>query len=340
MKKCLFISKIALEYNIDYYKRKTNKEIIAIVKNNAYGHGIKEVVGIIDNKIKMYGVSSQKEASEVLNYSKKDILILDKIDDYNKLEDNMIITIISKKQLIELIKLDKELRVHLKINISMKRKGVEENEVRECIELIEDSKLKLEGIYTHYSSYKIKRIKKQFARFKNVLKDIDTSNLIIHASSSVSSLILDEDVSDAIRVGIGMYGLRKINKRMNNLKIVGELKCSVDNIYKINNLDRFGYDNRYFGKKGYIVMINMGYGDGLFFNKKIRGYIDNGYIREIGIRNMNNTFFYSQSYIMDNSMIEIYGKNNKLDDLAKKLNISVYRLISLLNKDIEKMIIE
>ena len=52
MDKCICISKNNLEYNLEYYKNNTNKEITAIVKNNAYGHGVKEVSSIIDDKIK------------------------------------------------------------------------------------------------------------------------------------------------------------------------------------------------------------------------------------------------------------------------------------------------
>lgn len=340
MDKCLFISKSALEYNINYYKEKSNKNIIAIVKNNAYGHGIREVVSIIDSKVMMYGVSNEKEAIKVSKYSDKDVLILDKVDCYTRLEKNMIVTIVSRKHLIELIKLNIPIRVHLKINISMKRKGIDKDEVMECISLIKNSKLILEGIYTHYSSYKLKKIKRQFELFKNVLKNIDTKNLLIHASSSVSSLILDEDVTDAIRVGIGMYGLRKITRNMSDLKIASELKCSVKNTYKIKNFNKFGYDNTYIGKRGYILVVNVGYGDGLFYKNRIKGYVNNMYIKEIGVRNMDNMFFYSESYVMENSMIEIYGRINKLDDISKKNHISVYRLISLLNAQINKKIID
>lgn len=341
MDKCLFISKSALEYNINYYLNTTNKGIIAVVKNNAYGHGVKEILSILEEqKIKMYAVSNLKEAREVSKYTNKDILILDKLDDYTKINENMVVSIISKKHLKQLIDTKINLRVHLKVNISMKRKGIEIFEIEECLNLIKNSNLILEGIYTHYSSCKLKPIKREFDLFKTVIDKLDNRDLIIHASSSISSLLLEENVTNTIRVGVGMYGLKKINKVMNPLKIVSELKCESKNSYPIKCFDKFSYHNTYIGKKGYVVMANIGYGDGLFYKEKIKGYIENGYIKEIGVRNMDNMFFYSREYIMENSMIEIYGKNNKIDDLSKRSHIAVCRILALLNQNIDKKIIE
>ena len=341
MDKCLFISKSALEYNIDFYLKKTNKKIIAIIKNNAYGHGVKEVISILENKdITMYGVSNYKEALEVSEYTNRDILILDKLESYLNLKDNMVVTVISKKHLKQLIELNLKIRVHLKINIGLKRKGIDASEIEECIELIKNSKLVLEGVYTHYSSHKIGILKKEFSAFKRVVDKLENKDIYIHASSSISSLVLEENVTNVIRVGVGMYGLKKLDKKMDPLKIVSELKCESKNSYPINCFDKFGYDNRYIGKKGYIVVTNIGYGDGLFYKERIKGYIENAYIKEIGIRNMDNMFFYSRDYIMENSLIEIYGKHNKIDDLSKRTHIAVCRILALLNANIDKKIID
>lgn len=341
MDKCLFISRSALEYNVDFYIKETKKDFIAVIKNNAYGHGYKEVISILENKdIKMYAVSNYSEAKIVSEYTSKDILILDRLDDYLHIKDNMVVTIISKKHLRELIKLDIKLRVHLKINIGMKRKGIEKEELEECLELIESSKLVLEGVYTHYSSHKLKIVKKEFKKFKEVIDKVKDMDILIHASSSISSLVLKENDTNAIRIGVGMYGMKKLDKRMDKLKIVSELKCEVKNSYPIKRGDYLGYHSLYLGKKGYVNVVNLGYGDGLFYKEKIRGYINGIYIEEIGVRNMDNMYFYSSDYIMDNSIIEIYGKNNKIDDFSNKTKYAVCRILALLNENIVKKIID
>ena len=52
-----------LLYNLNFYEEKTNKNIIAIIKDNAYGHGVREVISILDNtNILMYAVANIEEA--------------------------------------------------------------------------------------------------------------------------------------------------------------------------------------------------------------------------------------------------------------------------------------
>ena len=54
-----------LLYNLNFYEEKTNKNIIAIIKDNAYGHGVREVISILDNtNILMYAVANIEEAIE------------------------------------------------------------------------------------------------------------------------------------------------------------------------------------------------------------------------------------------------------------------------------------
>jgi alanine racemase len=87
-------------------------------------------------------------------------------------------------------------------------------------------------------------------------------------------------------------------------------------------------------------MANIGYGDGLFYKEKVIGYVENGYIKEIGNRNMDNIYFYSSEYLLDNSMIEIYGKHNKIDEISKKSKIPVCQILALLNCNIERKLVD
>ena len=52
-----------LLFNLDFYTQKTEKQIIAIIKDNAYGHGFEQVTSILNNtNIKMYAVANIDEA--------------------------------------------------------------------------------------------------------------------------------------------------------------------------------------------------------------------------------------------------------------------------------------
>jgi len=47
-KRLIEINSKNLLFNYGYYEKTTGKEIIAIVKDNAYGHGIKQVIEVLE----------------------------------------------------------------------------------------------------------------------------------------------------------------------------------------------------------------------------------------------------------------------------------------------------
>ena len=72
------INKENLLYNVNYFKKilPLNTLFCAVVKSNAYGHGVKEVIEEINNYVDYYAVTSIKEGVELRNYTKKNILVL------------------------------------------------------------------------------------------------------------------------------------------------------------------------------------------------------------------------------------------------------------------------
>ena len=78
MKAKLHISSENLRYNIEKIKEKIdNKDIIAMVKANAYGAGDKEIVKVLDNLgINNYGVANIEEALRVREVSKDSMILI------------------------------------------------------------------------------------------------------------------------------------------------------------------------------------------------------------------------------------------------------------------------
>jgi len=106
-----------------------NKEIIPVVKANAYGHGVMEVVRfLVEKKINYFAVSLLEEALEIRKEFKDiDILIMGIVqrEQFQMASvNNLTITISNYDQLKELDKLDTYLSVHLKIDTGMNRLGV------------------------------------------------------------------------------------------------------------------------------------------------------------------------------------------------------------------------
>ena len=328
--------------NLNYYKVNTCKQIIAIIKDNAYGHGIEQVISILDTTdILMYAVANIEEAIEASKYTNKDILILDKVTDFSKITNQMIVTIISKNHLLEMSKSIYNFRVHLKINTGMNRKGILPEEFDTCKQLIDNSKnISLEGIYTHYASNKKRNLSQQYNCFKSVVKKMDKKRYIIHASSSVSSLLLKENLTSACRIGIGLYGLNHRYKIMKNVKPVLSLYTYIDKCTPINKNTKIGYNYMFkTPSNGYLILSPLGYGLGYLIRKKYQAFYKEQYLRQMCRVCMDCCIYFSNKPIKENQKIEILGEHILVDTIAKNNKCSPYEIVTLLNKNIKRIVI-
>lgn len=331
-----------LLFNLEFYKKNTCKDIIAIIKDNAYGHGVKQVIEILDNTdIKMFAVANIEEAIEACQYTKKDILILDKVNDFSKITNQMIITIVSKKHLLEMVSSKYNFRVHLKINTGMNRKGIFVDEFDECKEIIDNCQnISLEGIYTHYASNKKSDLNKQYSYFKSVVTKVDKKKYLIHASSSVSSLLLKENLTNACRIGIGLYGLNHRYEIMREVKPVLSLYSYVDKCTPINKNTKVGYDYMFkTPNNGYLILSPIGYGLGYLIRQKYQAFYKEEYLKQMCRVSMDCCIYFSNNPIKEGEKIELIGEHILADNIARNNKCSPYEVVTLLNKNIKRIII-
>ena len=340
--KLIEINSKNLLFNYGFYAKKTCKNIIAVVKDNAYGHGIKQVIEILDQvSVKMYAVANIDEAIEASKYTKKDILILDKVNDFSKITENMIITVISKEHLKQIINSEYNLRLHIKINTGMNRKGILPEEFEECKQLINNnSKLSLEGVYTHYASNKKSNLEKQFQCFKNTIKNLDREKYLLHASSSVSSLFLKENLTNTCRIGIGLYGLNHRYEIMQELKPVLSLYSHVDKCTLTEKNTKVGYNYMFkTPSTGYIILSPMGYGLGYIIRQKYFAFYKGEYLKQMCRVCMDCCIYFSKKPIKEGEKIELLGEHVKVDNIARINKCSPYEIVTLLNKSIKRIVI-
>ena len=128
----ILISRRKLLNNVDYLSSLTSSKICAMVKANAYGHGIKEMVEIIDKKVDYFGVSNENEALEIRQISDSGIIVFGACQDYEVLIKKhisfAIFSYFDAKKVINLAKKTKLLpKIHVCINSGMNRYGVGED---------------------------------------------------------------------------------------------------------------------------------------------------------------------------------------------------------------------
>lgn len=368
-----------LKQNIEEIKNKYNdyKYYIGVVKNNAYGHGIKIVNSLIEGGVNYLAVSSLEEAIEIRKYNREiPVLCLEVIDleyIYDCINNNVTITVESLEYLEELmkIKLDYNVKVHLKLNTGMNRLGMNsKKDVNKCYELITNSKkLKLEGIYTHFATSGVsdKHYDEQLEKFKQLTKDIDLSSIpIVHLGRSLTLVNHDKpDFVNGIRLGIVMFGfsqsikedkslrgkLRELKRQRlikkynisktyleNDLKLntAFKLYSNVMTIKKVKEKEFVGYNANYIvDNDTKIAIIPIGYADGV--TKKYKYVYINNKKYEIVADSMDMLMVKVDNSVKVSDKVEIFGDNITIRQVSNLNGCNSYKVFNMISNRVPRV---
>ena len=213
-KKNIIHNYLALKKNIPFAT-----QIICVVKSNAYGYGLSEVITMLDDVSDMYAVDSLDELKTVRKISKKPVLIFQQLSpesivDAAKLKCDF--SVGSEDYLVLLNKLavahDFKPRVHLEIDAEFGRTGFLPNEL-EGISNKKYPNIIFDSIYSHYSCSTDYPLNKFDRVQDNILNEARTIfkkkgiNVKSHISSTSSTLVHGVKDDNYIRVGAGIYGI-------------------------------------------------------------------------------------------------------------------------------------
>lgn len=194
---------------------------ISVVKADAYGHGMPQMVRrLMQCGIDYFAVANVYEAADIRHMGKGwPILILGPLlpEEYHYLIDYDLIGTVSTVEEAERLndtgmRYGTRLQVHLKVDTGMGRLGVWHENARQLIEIVKNQPyLMLNGIYTHFSSAdsdsKFTQLQRQ--RFLDLLKDVNTDSLLIHADNSASlGSLSGGNPFNAVRVGLLQLGIQ------------------------------------------------------------------------------------------------------------------------------------
>lgn len=218
----LEISKSALLNNVAQIKKYLPKktQFIAVVKSNAYGHGILQVVSQIKSKVDAFAVYDFNDAL-LLRQKKitKPILALGRVLPVQiaaVITNNIEISVSSLDILEAAWKIsgNKKFLIHLCIDTGFGRDGFVVSEMKKVLQLVQGRHIEVKGLYTHFAAadesafnYYTKKQIAELMLWKEALAEIGI-NPMIHASSTAGTFISEfESCFDAVRIGGGIYGL-------------------------------------------------------------------------------------------------------------------------------------
>lgn len=316
------INSEAVSKNVTFLKRKLGAKvrISAVVKANAYGHGIEQMVPLFEKEgIDHFAVFDFEEAMQVKNSIRtdSDIMIMGWIAD-NDIEDSILngfeIYIFNTQRLIKAIekarKLKKKVKIHLEVETGMNRLGLDSESLIKTISIIDQNRdiLEIKGFCTHLAGAEsvsnYKRIIRQLKKYKsllNILEKIMIYPEYKHVANSAAALVYPKSKMDMVRVGIMLYGLwsspetfihythdKKV--KSDPLHRILGWKSSIMSIKGIKEGEFIGYGISYLTQKETrIAIIPVGYAMGYnrSLSNKGRVLINGCRCGVIGMINMN-----------------------------------------------------
>lgn len=359
-----------IKNNINEVRNKVrDKEIIAVVKADAYGHGAIDVAPVLlENGADSLAVAVITEALELRESgidSKIIILGFTPLSFGKEIIENSfeqtVYSLDYAKKLNEIaVEINKIAKVHIKIDTGMGRLGFlpTEDSIKEVYEISKLSNIEIAGIYTHFSTadeedkeytkYQIEKYKK----FIDSLDKLEVYYGIRHLGNSATILDLEEAYYDAVRPGIILYGYYpsdEVNKEGINIKPALTLKSKVVHVKKVEKDSYISYGRAYKTEEEKVIAtLPIGYADGYtraFFNKAkviLRGELAPivGKICMdqcmIDVTHINGVEVLDEVILIGESNGIVYNADN----LARAIDTINYEIICMIGKRVPRVYIE
>ena len=256
-------------------------QLMAVVKDEAYGHGALDVARIaLEESAWGLGLSTLEEAMALREAGiTAPLLLLGERQEAELpwcVEHDLTVCINGPHTVRALARIaaahDKCVPVHLKIHTGMSRFGVRWDEALPLIEqIVAEKSLLLEGVMTHFaqSDETDKTFANlQFSRFNEVLRAMAQRNISVklrHACNSGGFLDLPQAHLDMVRTGILICGISpsSVCRRIPGIEPVMSVKARIAAIQKLKPGEVVGYGMRYTAaSERRIAVLPIGYGDG------------------------------------------------------------------------------
>ncbi|MBU6140290.1 MAG: alanine racemase [Proteobacteria bacterium] len=219
------INKEALLNNISQIKKqlKSSVKFMAVVKANAYGHGLLEVVEAIQNKVDYLAVFSFEDAVLLREQGvKKPLLVQSRIfpKQINLAIKHDIEVTVSTLDILQKVK--KNLKIHICVDTGLGRDGFVSSDLKKIASLLKKTSAKLCGIYGHFAAADDSKFddysKKQIQELLRWKKEL-ACPLFHHAASAGTVYGKNHPDFEMVRIGIALYGLWPSPERNKSIKL-------------------------------------------------------------------------------------------------------------------------
>ena len=291
----LEINKSNLEKNLKIV-RSINKNLICVIKDNAYGLGIENILPILlENKCDYFAVAYIEEAVKIQKLlenlklknqnGKIKVMALNYVKPENvgdAIRNNIELTVFNFSQLLDYLKILDEffenmtLKIHIKVNSGMNRLGFDKNEILELVKIVKKynlnnkskNRLEIISIFSHISNAENQaETEKQVEKYEKILKTFSQNNVRYKYSHLQASPLLFKYGKkynyDFARIGMALYGMEPLSTDVGLLDVI-TVKSKIINIRNVKKNDKVSYGSKGIVKHdSKIGIVAIGYSHGL-----------------------------------------------------------------------------
>ena len=346
----------SIRNNLETYRSllKPGTQIITIVKAFSYGLGLIAVSKFLQKEgVDCLGVTYLSEALELRREGVNvPIIVLNpEGTDFTLYRENDLLAAIYSLPLLKrFIESRSRVGIHLKLETGMNRLGFSGDDLQElCNLLLENPWLKVEGIFTHFSSSdnlvedEFTRIQaKKFEEMCDATIKVLKNKPTLHAVNSAGTVRFPEFHFDMVRLGIGLMGFDPTHTL--NLRHVSTLKTIVTQIKNIKKGESISYARSGQADSDMtIAILPIGYADGYlrtFGNGHGSVSIGGQLVPTIGNICMNMTIIdISHVDAKEGQEVTLFGKFPTIEKLATVANTIPYEILTNVREHVSRVYI-
>ncbi|HSP21826.1 MAG TPA: alanine racemase [Planococcus sp. (in: firmicutes)] len=271
----------AIDHNIKALKKRVNgAKLMAVVKADAYGHGVLEIARqAMESGASMLAVATPDEALYLREMgSDAELLVMGAspvrfIKEAIKHDINLTAYSVEWLEAAaeELKSADDPLKIHLKFDTGMRRIGFQPEEADAAFQFVGRHPFSVKGLFTHFATADEADnplFLRQVEEINAIRKKWQGDRLMFHVSNSAAAILHPELSFDAVRTGISIYGIAPsayVKKEMPfELKQVMSLETEIIHVKKVKEGETLSYGATYTCEQDeWIGTLPIGYADGL-----------------------------------------------------------------------------
>jgi alanine racemase len=260
--------------------------VMAVVKSNAYGHGLVEVARTVQPHLDWFGVDNVDEGLVLKKAGvRKPILILGftpswRMKDAVRAGLRMVVSTVEQAKAARAAAGARKAYLHVKVETGTTRQGASLRELPDVAKIVASSKrLVFEGLSTHYANIEDATehgyAAGQLEAYLNAVDILEAHGVrppVKHTACTAAAMLYPDTHFDMVRLGIGLYGIwPSVETRLESeakghdleLKPVMAWKTTIAQVKDVKRGTPISYGlTEKMPRDGRIAVLGIGYWDG------------------------------------------------------------------------------